>query len=107
MPDDSHTSDEIVVILQTAMGGEEFDLGAPSGSTVNAILVGVLENPDFPFRQQDDAGRRIQYTLIWEEGGQRALRGSETLGEAGVRSGDHLTLRQEARAGDRARPRAL
>jgi hypothetical protein len=102
MPDDdSQAADEIVVILQTAMGGEEFDLAAPSGSTINAILVSVLENPEFPFRLQDDAGRRIQYTLIWEEGGQRALHGSETLAGAGVRSGNHLTLRQEARAGER------
>jgi uncharacterized ubiquitin-like protein YukD len=93
------TAGEVNVILRQMMGAGEYDLAAPADATVNAILVGVLESPDCPFRQVDDAGRRIQYTLVWEEGGNRALRGSETLGGAGVADGDHLVLRHEARAG--------
>ncbi len=90
---------EVHVVLRQMMGGGEYDLAAPADATVNAILVGVLESEDCPFRQVDDAGRRIQYTLVWEEGANRALRGSETLAEAGVSDGHHLVLRHEARAG--------
>jgi uncharacterized ubiquitin-like protein YukD len=96
---DAISGEEINVILRQMMGGADYDLSAPVEATVNAILVGVLESDECPFQRIDDAGRRIQYTLIWQEGGNRALRGSETLAEAGVTEGDHLILRHEARAG--------
>lgn len=98
---ESPSEEEVNVILRQMMGGGEYDLAAPADATINAILVGLLESPDCPFRQVDDAGRRIQYTLVWQEGDNRALRGSETFAEAGVRDGHHLVLRHEARAGGR------
>jgi hypothetical protein len=86
------------VILGSTMGTDQWDLSLPTGVVVAAVIAKLLSSPDLPFREQDDNGRRVPYRLMWREG-ERLLRETETLGDAGVSAGDHIIMTHQARAG--------
>ena len=95
MPDDL---ERISIVLASTMGTQMWDLDLPVDIPVAALIQRLTRVSELPFEEQNDAGKRNPYRILWREG-DRYLSEDETLRLAGVKPNHTLIMAREARAG--------
>jgi len=83
-------------------GSRVNEVEAPDDVPVNRILVVLVERMNLPLNSPD--GQLMSYKLHHRRTGQQLL-DSQTLAQAGVRTGDELRLQPEITAGTAATPK--
>lgn len=93
----------LTLVLSSSVGADSWDVTVPSNVEAHRLMGQFVRSSELGFKATDDAGNRIPYRLMWEQG-QRYLGDAETLRQAGVANGDTLVMAHEARAGVLHRP---
>jgi hypothetical protein len=95
----SQTSLETIPVnLTSTLGTAEWEVDLPLDVAVQSLIAKFVRDPQFDFRERDEAGNLIPYRLLWQDRN-RYLSESETLRIAGVERNNTLVMAHEPRAG--------
>lgn len=88
--------ERILVIVHTTMGTDQWNVELPIDIPAHSLVAKLVASPALPY-YQNSADDSVRHRLMWKEG-QRYLRESETLREAGVQPGHTLGVTNDAPA---------